>query len=294
MNQSKKKALDRGRSAILSERTSETNSTSLYPQKSIGHIIEIPLKGLVVKPYQLRTRFNQEQFQELSESIHPLGVIHPITVRRENNNFQLISSKRSYHACELADLTSVPGFIRSANDTEMLEIALVKNIQRYDLDIIEIALYYRCLIQDIQVSQEELRQRIGGKRTTISNQPKLLEFTPITHLGIRDGVISMGNGRSLINIENSDNQLGLYEKIIRKALSVWQTEELTKQHKKNRNSGKKDSLTNPINPFKKAVKSIEKYINKPVEIQRKSTGKGKIIIPFNPDEDFKRIKKLLS
>ncbi|XOD69597.1 MAG: ParB/RepB/Spo0J family partition protein [Flavobacteriales bacterium AspAUS03] len=173
-------------------------------------------------------------------------------------------------------------------------MVLVGNIQRHDLDAIEVALSYRRLIQKIKPTQEELNRRIGKKRSTIASQLRLPELSPIIQRGIRDGIISMRHGFTLINIENEDDQLNLYEKIIQKALSVRETEELAKYYKKTKDVEKKTHRTNLTNSFKNAAKVLSEHFKSPIDIQRAQSGKGKIIIPFDSDEDFEYIKKLLS
>ena len=223
----KKQALGRGLSALLKDTSvSDTNNDAV-----VGSIIEISLESIQVNPYQPRTYFDEESLRELSSSIKELGVIQPITVRKVGDLFQLVSGERRYRASKLIGNKSIPAYIRTANDQEMLEMALVENIQRKNLDPIEVALSYQRIIDEIQLTQEELSVRVGKKRSTVTNYLRLLKLDPILQTGMRDGFISMGHGRALINVKSSENQLAIYEKILREKLSVRQTEELVKSLK---------------------------------------------------------------
>ncbi|MEC7454874.1 MAG: ParB/RepB/Spo0J family partition protein, partial [Bacteroidota bacterium] len=200
----KRQALGRGLSALLDE--SEKSAAS--KEEIIGNVVEIPLDKIEVNPFQPRTNFNEESIEDLAKSIQALGVIQPITVRKiENDNFQLVSGERRLRAAKSVGLQTIPSFIRIADDQESLEMALVENIQREDLDPIEIALSYQRLIDEIELTQEELSERIGKKRSTITNYIRLLRLDPIIQTGMRDGFISMGHGRALITVEDRSKQL---------------------------------------------------------------------------------------
>ena len=190
----KKQALGRGLSALLNDSVSEINSVQDKNASTIvGSIIEIDLDLVDVNPYQPRTHFNEEALRELASSIKELGVIQPITVRKlEGNRFQLVSGERRFRASKLIGLKSIPAYIRLANDQEMLEMALVENIQRQDLDPIEVALSYQRLIEEIKLTQEELSNRVGKNRSTVTNYLRLLKLDPIIQTGMRDGFLSMG------------------------------------------------------------------------------------------------------
>jgi len=241
---SKKQALGRGLSALLNDSNSTIESANdKNADKVVGTIIEINLDLIDVNPYQPRSYFNEEALRELASSIKELGVIQPITIRKlEGNKFQLVSGERRFRASKLIGNTTIPAYIRIANDQEMLEMALVENIQRKDLDPIEVALSYQRLIDEIDLTQEEMSQRVGKKRSTISNYLRLLKLDPIIQTGMRDGFLSMGHGRALINIENTEDQLGIYEKIISQKLSVRQTEVLVKNLKEGTTITPKKSL----------------------------------------------------
>ena len=293
----KKQALGRGLSALLKDSASNINSANdKNADKVVGNIIEIELDNIEVNPYQPRTYFNEEALRELASSIKELGVIQPITLRKtENNTFQLVSGERRFRASKLIGNTTIPAYIRLANDQEMLEMALVENIQRKDLDPIEVALTYQRLIEEIDLTQEAMSKRVGKKRSTISNYLRLLKLDPIIQTGMRDGFLSMGHGRALINIENSEEQLAIYEKIIQQKLSVRQTEELVKSLKGGNQSQQKTKNIKPEIPkfVSKGLKTISDYFGHKIDVKLAGKNKGKIIIPFHSEEDFNRIKKLL-
>jgi ParB family chromosome partitioning protein len=291
----KKQALGRGLSALLNDNSEDiTSINDENANKLVGSIVELDLENIQVNPFQPRTYFNEEALQELATSIRELGVIQPITVRKlEGNKFQLVSGERRYRASKLIGNKSVPAYIRLANDQEMLEMALVENIQRKDLDPIEVALSYQRLIDEINLTQEEMSRRVGKKRSTVTNYLRLLKLDPIIQTGMRDGFISMGHGRALINIENFNGQLSVYESIINKKLSVRQTEALVKSAKEG-NESKSAPVEKQMPKFvKKSLKDFSEYFGHKVDIKVSSKEKGKIIIPFHSEEDFNRIKKLL-
>lgn len=294
MAKEKKKPLGRGLTALLSGNNENVNSANDSGAKEIvGSIVEIDIKDIIPNPNQPRTYFDETALQELAQSIKELGVIQPITVRKSNNKYELISGERRYRASLLAGLPKIPAFIRLADDRVMLEMALVENIQREDLDAIEIALTYQRLIDEINLTQEEMSRRVGKNRSTITNYLRLLKLDPIIQTGIRDGMISMGHGRALISIDSLEEQMNVYEKIISKALSVRQTEQLVKELK-NPTKGKMPIETESLpNDFKKTMADWAKKLDTKVEIKRDPKGKGKIILNFSSDADFHRIKDLL-
>jgi len=284
----KKQALGRGLSALLKD----TSVSDTFNHAVVGSIIEISLETIQVNPYQPRTYFDEESLRELASSIKELGVIQPITVRKIGDSFQLVSGERRFRASKLIGNKSIPAYIRTANDQEMLEMALVENIQRKNLDPIEVALSYQRLIDEIQLTQEELSVRVGKKRSTVTNYLRLLKLDPILQTGMRDGFISMGHGRALINVKSSEDQLAIYEKILREKLSVRQTEELVKSLKV------EATVPNEIKKhipkyIKDSLLEINSYLGHNINITVNSKGKGKISIPFHSQEDFERIKNLL-
>ncbi|MGC6284048.1 MAG: ParB/RepB/Spo0J family partition protein [Polaribacter sp.] len=288
----KKQALGRGLSAILKE-TSDINSANYKnANKLVGNIVEIDVDSIAVNPYQPRTYFDEEALRELASSIKELGVIQPITVRKmDGNTFQLVSGERRFRASKLIGNKTIPAYIRLANDQEMLEMALVENIQRKNLDPIEVALSYQRLIDEINLTQEELSTRVGKKRSTVTNYLRLLKLDPILQTGMRDGFISMGHGRAMINVENTEDQLAIYEKILREKLSVRQTEDLVKELKTG-NTEKAKPKTIP-SFVKDETPKISEFFGQKVSVSMGNNGKGKINIPFHSKEDFYRILKLL-
>ncbi|MDG1698352.1 MAG: ParB/RepB/Spo0J family partition protein [Polaribacter sp.] len=288
----KKQALGRGLSALLQETPNINSSTDKNADKVVGSIIEIELDLIDVNPFQPRTYFNEASLQELAKSIQELGVIQPITVRKlQGNKFQLVSGERRYRASKLIGSETIPAYIRLANDQEMLEMALVENIQRKNLDPIEVALSYQRLIDEIELTQEELSTRVGKKRSTITNYLRLLKLDPILQTGMRDGFISMGHGRAMINVENTEDQLGIYEKILKEKLSVRQTEDLVKKLKSGTTT---KPSKKPIPSYvKKSITGISEYFGRKIDVKISTNGKGKILIPFHSEEDLNRIKNLL-
>lgn len=288
----KKQALGRGLSALLQDTPTINSATDKNADKLVGSIVEIGLDLIEVNPFQPRTYFDEEALRELGSSIKELGVIQPITVRKlEGNKFQLVSGERRFRASKLIGNKTVPAYIRLANDQEMLEMALVENIQRKDLDPIEVALSYQRLLDEIQLTQEELGARVGKKRSTVTNYLRLLKLDPILQTGMRDGFISMGHGRAMINLENTEDQLAVYEKILREKLSVRQTEDLVKSLKTGTIAKPKKKAAPSF--IKDSLKDINEYFGHKVDVTVSNNGKGKISIPFHSEEDFNRIKNLL-
>jgi len=291
----KKQALGRGLSALLKNTNEDINSAQdKNARKLVGSIVKIDIDSIAVNPFQPRSYFNEEALQELSDSIKELGVIQPITVRKlEGNSFQIVSGERRFRASKLAGKTTIPAYIRLANDQEMLEMAIVENIQRENLDPIEVALSYQRLIDDIKLTQEQMAKRVGKSRSAVTNFLRLLKLDPIVQTGIRDGFLSMGHGRALLGIENKKEQLSVYEKIITNKLSVRQTEVLVKELRSGIVKTKKEKPLSAPSFVKIAKSKLNDFFGNDVEIKISKNNKGKIIIPFNSEEDFNRIKKLL-
>ncbi len=292
----KKQALGRGLSALLKDPENDIKSASdKNADKVVGSIVELDIDSIEVNPFQPRTNFNEETLQELSTSIRELGVIQPITVRKTDfNKYQLVSGERRLRASKLAGLQSVPAYIRIANDQESLEMALVENIQRQDLDPIEISLSYQRLIDEINITQEKLSDRVGKKRSTITNYLRLLKLDPIIQTGMRDGFVSMGHGRALINIENKKDQLEIYEKIISEGLSVRDTEKLVRTYQNGKDQKSQKSTTEEVPDYiSENVNELTEYFSSKVDVKVAKNGKGKLIIPFHSKEDFIRLTKLL-
>ena len=288
----KKPALGRGLSALLQDPENDIQSASdKNADQVVGNVIELAIEQIEVNSFQPRTQFNEESLKELAGSIQELGIIQPITVRKTAfNAFQLVSGERRFRAAKMIGLATIPAYVRIANDQESLEMALVENIQRQDLDPIEIGLSYQRLIDEISLTQEQLSQRVGKKRSTIANYMRLLKLDPIVQTGIRDGFLSMGHGRALINVDNRENQLDLYQKIIKGDLSVRKTEALVKDLK-NPPTEKEVVHTPPYLEEGKA--DFGQFFSVEVNISFNKDGKGVIHIPFDSQQEFSRIKKRL-
>jgi ParB family chromosome partitioning protein len=296
----KKQALGRGLSALLKDPDNDIQSASdKNADKVVGNIIELELSNIEVNPFQPRSNFNDEALSELATSIKELGVIQPITVRKLGfNKYQLVSGERRFRASKLIGLETIPAYIRIANDQESLEMALVENIQRQDLDPIEIALSYQRLIDEINLTQERLSDRVGKKRSTIANYLRLLKLDPIIQTGMRDGFLSMGHGRALVNVESRQDQIALYEKIVGQNLSVRDTEEIVKAYHTKKGGGA--TPLDPKTPQKpktyviEGIKELTNCLSVKVDIKASERAKGKITIPFSSKEEFERIKKLIT
>jgi len=292
----KKQALGRGLSALLKDPENDIQSVGdKNADKVVGNIIELEIDAIEINPFQPRSNFNEESLRELATSIKELGVIQPITVRKlDFNKYQLISGERRLRASTLIGLTTVPAYIRIANDNESLIMALVENIQRHDLDPIEIALSYQRLIDEIQLTQEQMSERVGKKRSTIANYLRLLKLDPIIQTGIRDGFISMGHGRAIINIEDHDIQTNIYQKIVSQNLSVRDTEALVKNyHESLKPKALSTAKASSFEIDDEHKNTFNNYFGTKTEVKVAGNGKGKITIPFHSEEDFNRIIKLI-
>lgn len=294
--------LGRGLGALLPaediQSASDTNADKL-----IGNVLELPLDQITENPYQPRTVFSEEALSELASSIKELGVIQPITVRKiDTQKYELISGERRWRAAKMAGLTSIPAFIRIANDEESLMMALVENIQRQDLDPIEVALSYNRMIEELSLTQEQMSEKVGKKRSTITNYLRLLKLDPIIQTGIRDGFISMGHGRALINIEDKEQQLELYNRIVAQDLSVRDTEQAVQQLKNPQKVAvippkqelKSKEAPAPLPSFvAERLEGLRQRFGKHFAVKIDKSGKGKIEIPFQTEEELERIQKIL-
>ena len=283
-----KKVLGRGLSALLNnddhiiESVGDNNAELI-----IGSIVDLPIEKISNNPFQPRTHFNEESIKELSTSIKQLGVIQPVTVRKiKGNKYQLVSGERRLRASKLAGLKTIPSYVRLADDKESLEMALVENIQRQDLDPIEIGLSYQRLIDEIKLTQDQLSERVGKKRSTIANYMRLLKLDPIIQTGIRDQFITMGHGRALVNISDSKLQIDLYKKIVKKGLSVRGVESLVK----NLRDTKTKSTNNYLSPFiNQAAEELKIILGTSVSVSSNKQGKGILKINFDSQEELQHI-----
>lgn len=302
---SKKKALGRGLSALLSDNEADDKLEVDIPvaiqgaaQKPAGGIAEIPIAHIETNPFQPRTHFDEDALLELAESIRVHGIIQPITVRRlSQNQYQLISGERRFQASKLAGLEQIPAYIRSADDQQMLEMALIENIQRENLNAIEIALSYQRLISECHLKQDELGERVGKNRATVTNYLRLLKLPPDIQIAVRDNKISMGHARAIINVENPEQQLYIFKKTVNEELSVRKVEELVRElaGKKPESAPSPASNTSATSASKEITQlqsSLSSHFGTRVVI--KSDGKrGEIKIPFLSVEDLNRILDIL-
>ena len=295
-----KKALGRGLSAILSNPKTDItqNTTKNLTPTPLGSVGKIKLNTIQVNPFQPRTHFNKEELKELALSIKELGVIQPITVRKLGyDKHQLISGERRLRASKLAGLNTIPAYIRVANDQEMLEMALVENIQRKNLDALEIALSYQLLMDECQLTQEKLSQRVGKKRSTVTNYLRLLRLNPIIQAGIQDEMIGIGHAKTLLNIEDENQQLELYKNIITNSLSVRQTESIAKKLKSSDNGQINKSISSNKSPIPFSIQKLsnefERITNCKTEINMHKSGKGKLIVSFKNEEQLQHLIECL-
>jgi len=295
----RKTGLGRGLSALLDDsEAAHPPKQSVNPvseTEQVGSISHVNLTEVETNPYQPRTEFDQVALNELADSIKVQGLIQPITVRKiAANKYQLISGERRFRASKLAGLTQVPAYIRSANDQQMLEIALIENIQRENLNAIEVALSFQRMIDEVGLKQEQLGDRVGKNRTTVTNYLRLLKLPPAIQASIRDQKLSMGHARALINVDGIDRQLFIHQEILDKELSVRKVEELVR----NLQHGSQKTSENPKEKsisfqYKKLQDDLASKFATRVKLKVGQNGKGAIEIPFMSDEDLNRILELL-
>ena len=287
----KKRAMGRGLGAILSAESKAVQSaTDAGAKDLVGNIVEIPIEDIYPNANQPRTHFDEKALQELAESIKVLGIIQPITVRKDGAKFEIISGERRYRASKMAGLKEIPAYVRLVNDQELLEMALVENIQREDLDAIEVALTYQRLLEEIGLTQEALSQRVGKERSTITNSIRLLKLNPDVQQAIRNGDISAGHGRAILSLENPEDQQALFKQIVNNRLSVRQAEETAKHFKSPKEiSISKEPKTLPNN-LRRAEKTLADALALKVEIKSSAKGnKGKIVLNFDNEEELEKI-----
>jgi len=281
----KKIALGRGLGALIDD-------ADMEKIKSVGSINEIDVNLIETNPFQPRTSMDEESLRELASSIRELGIIQPVTVRQiQDNRYQLITGERRYRAAILAGLTSIPAYIRTANDQNLLELALVENIQREDLDAIEVAISYKRLMEECNLTQENMSERVGKKRSTIANYLRLLKLPAEIQLGLKQNKLSMGHARALITIEDPHVQIELYYRIEKEDLSVRQTEDLVRRSQQNNEviEQRKEKKEKFLQDFTRLEEHLSRYFNAPVKFRLNEKGKGKIVIPFNTTDDLERI-----
>lgn len=289
----KKSALGKGIGALLSDAENIGKPIIHRPPLKTG--TELEISKIKANPNQPRTKFDEEALEELAASIKQLGVIQPITVRETSpDSYQIISGERRYRASLLAGLSHIPVYVRTVNEADTLAMALVENVQREDLDAIEIATSYRRLLEECNLTQEQLSERIGKKRTTVANYLRLLKLPPEIQFGIINDDVSMGHARALITIEDTDLQLRLFTKIIEQGLSVRETEEIIRKHKEStyieESQNEKKSEPDAFDSLR--VDLAETFLT-PVKFSITPKGKGKIVIPFSSELELERILGLI-
>jgi ParB family chromosome partitioning protein len=293
----RKTGLGKGLSALLDDTDSvhppKASNDSLNETAQVGSISQVNIADIETNPYQPRTEFDQVALDELSDSIKVQGLIQPITVRKHGaNKYQLISGERRLRASKLAGLTQIPAYIRTADDQQMLEMALIENIQRENLNAIEVALSFQMMIDECKLKPEQLGDRVGKNRTTVSNYLRLLKLPPVIQASIRDGRISMGHARALISVEEQEKQLFIHQEILDKGLSVRKVEELVR-------SIHHVQVKHKVTPagvsfeYQKLQKDLASKFATKVKLKVNENGKGAIEIPFVSNDDLNRILELL-
>jgi ParB family chromosome partitioning protein len=264
----------------------------------VDAISEVAIRDIEANPWQPRSKFDEEALEELAESIKEIGIIQPITVRvLENGKFQLITGERRFRAAKKIGLKKIPAFVRLANDQNMLEMALVENIQREDLNAIEVAISYQRLIEECSLTQESLSDRVGKKRSTISNYLRLLKLPADIQIGLRNAKISMGHARALVNLEDPEDQHYVFEETVKSDLSVRKVEELVRKLQEGEKENKNDDQRAGKQPLTKEYDDLTTHLSRhfgtKVDFRRNTKGSGKIVIPFATDEELERIVAIL-
>ena len=291
-NQKKQPALGRGLGALLTN--VDTDITSLTGA-TLGSISLLPIHSIETNPFNPREYFQKEALDELAVSIGTHGIIQPLTVRKlGRDKYQLISGERRFRAAQLAGLIEVPAYIRVANDQAMLEMALVENIQREDLNAIEIGISYQRLIEECSLTQEQLGEKIAKSRSNVTNHLRLLKLPAAIQAGVRDGLISMGHARALVSVADEAEQMRRFNQIHQDGLSVRELEQLLKKPKTQAPINNLNVSTKLSSLQMVFIEELEKRLAANVSIQKNGKGQGKLIVPFKSDEDFKRIISLLN
>lgn len=297
---SKKRALGKGLSALLE--SADTDITSMGPSaniapenKTLGSTSMLPISDIETNPFQPRTEFEKEALEELAASIKQFGIIQPLTVRKMGkDNYQLISGERRFRASQMVGLDEVPCYIRIADDQTMLEMALVENVQRENLNAMEVAISYERLIEECNLTQAQLSERIGKNRTTVTNYLRLLKLPDEIQIGLSGKKLSMGHARALCSMDSARKQVNVYHRIIADGLSVRAVEALAREDNFKSKSGSKTKATATITyEQQKIVNNLGQMIGKKVKLKSSTAGKGKLEIPFESEADLKRIADIL-
>jgi len=296
----KKSGLGRGLSAILGDTpetiTSVNNITAGIdtPNAIIGSVSSIALNQIEANPFQPRTEFDEGALNELAESIRQQGIIQPITVRKiAENRYQIISGERRFKASKLAGMTTIPAYVRTANDQAMLEMALVENIQRENLNALEIAISYQRLIEECSLTQEQLGARVGKDRSTVTNYLRLLKLPAQVQFAIRDGKISMGHARAILGVDDIAMQLKIFNDVLTEDLSVRRTEDLVRSAAPKKNGKETKNKPNWYVEIKNIEERLEHRYETKVEVRHKDNGSGQVVINYYSTDDFNRLIELL-
>lgn len=289
----KKNVLGRGLGALIADAADEPVQREVI----VSAMQELKLADIRPNPFQPRTEFDEEALNELAASIKSIGIVQPITVRTvEDGKYEIIAGERRFRASKLAGLTTIPAYIRNTEDDSLLELALIENIQREDLNAIEVAISYQRLIDECQLTQDGLSDRVGKKRATIANYLRLLKLPAQIQLAIRDKKISMGHARAIINIEDPDTQFMIFEQILKYDFSVRKVEEIVRELSNPQPEeavAEKPKKTNEIGDYIELQKHLSRCFNTKVELKRNENGKGKIVIGFRSDAELEKIIELL-
>lgn len=292
----KRPALGKGLSALLESSLTDITSEDLSDASVLGSVALLPITAIEANPFNPRTHFEEDALNELKDSIATHGIIQPITVRKlGRSKYQLISGERRFKASQLAGLTEIPAYIRVANDQTMLEMALVENIQRQDLNAIEVALSYHRLIQECNLTQEKLAQQVSKSRTSITNHLRLLKLPAKIQLAVRENEISMGHARALVGMDDEEKQVEIFDRVINEQLSVRDLENILREEKNKSDEPKKKeakpAVTNQQIDF---TQDFSDKVAAKVQIKKQPTGNGKLIINFNSEVDLNRIIEILN
>lgn len=285
-----KRPMGRGLSAILNTEFKNNVTKTEETKDIVGNIIDIPLEKIIPNKSQPRSYFGDQALSELAQSIESLGIIQPITVKKHDDKFLIISGERRFRASKIVGLKTIPAYVRLADDKELLEMALVENIQREDLNAIEVALTYQRFLEELEMTQEQLSQRIGKERSTITNAIRLLKLPPVIQDAIRNGIISAGHGRAILSLDDEKLQFELFMMIIKEKLNVRQAELLANSLKNPKQKKETQHKENIPNHYKKVQKNLSDLLDLKVEIKTASNGKkGKLILDFKNEKELEDI-----
>lgn len=290
--------MGKGLSALLEDNDTSRPAESFVNAANNGPMQDIPVSFIEINPFQPRSHFEKEALDELAESIKIHGIIQPITVRQlSREQFQLISGERRLQASKLAGLESIPAYIRTADDQQMLEMALIENIQRENLNALEIAFSYQRLLTECNLKQEELGERVGKKRSTVNNYLRLLKLPTEIQASVRDNRLSMGHARALINVDNIEDQLYIFRKIVKEDLSVRKVEELVRQFAVGPSENRIETVEkeSSVNPEMKSIQNrLASHFGTRVLVKTTGAGRGEIKIPYLNDQDLNRILEIIN